>query len=404
MAGAAGMTAAGRESVAGAPSVGGSAGSAGTAGDEPADGEASGPSNASGGEAGGNSWRLRALTFNAALAPGFEPQSGARLPKVLSALQDAANQLDVMCVQEFWVDSDFTALRQSTATSLPYAVHPAPLPGTGLCNLAELGSIGACVQTQCSDAGRDDIVSCIQSKCPSEVLALTGGCIGCLLNHLDNFGKCAPTADSVVSNPAIFGGHYDTGLLSRYPISKTQVLPLDAYFQRGAVLYAKLEVPDLGPVHAFCTHFSSSLGMIPYAGPYGSWDGEHTRETEQLLNFIHTKAGDSDPVLVMGDLNMGLALNGTGAVLADDFELLLATGLRDPYLDSGQPQCSECSDNTLRAPDPTNDLIDHLLIQRFPRATAGVTRVFTRSVSLGVSTPPSHLSDHYGLRLELSSP
>jgi len=353
-----------------------------------------------------NSWKLRALTFNAALAPGFEPHSAERLPAVLSALQVAARDLDVLCVQEFWVESDFTQLLTASADSLPSAVHPAPLPGTGACSAPELGSIGGCVQAHCGSAAADDRVSCIQSECTGEVGALSGGCLGCLINQLDDFAECAPGADGVVSDPAIFKGDYDTGLLSRYPISKQDVLPLAAYFQRGAVLYARLEVPHLGPVHAFCTHFSSALGVIPYAGAFGSWQGEHRRETEQLLDFIRAKTGDSEPVLVMGDLNMGLSPNGGEAVLEGDFELLLATGLRDPYLDGGQAQCSECSDNTMRAADSTNDLIDHLLIERFPKASARVTREFTTAVSLsslGSGAPQTHLSDHYGLGLELES-
>jgi hypothetical protein len=346
------------------------------------------------------------LTFNAALAPGFEPQSVERLPAVVSALRAAAKDLDVLCVQEFWLEADFTQLLTATAESLPAAVHPAPLPGRGRCTAPELGSIGGCAQAHCGSSGPEGRVGCIQSECPSELSVLSGGCLGCLLNQLDDFGECAPKAEQVVSEPAIFGGDYDTGLLSRYPISEQDVLPLAAYFQRGAVLYARLEVPHLGPVHAFCTHFSSPLGVIPYAGPFGSWDGEHRRETEQLLDFVQTKAGTSEPVLVMGDLNTGLSLDGGQAILAEDFALLLASGLSDPYLDGGRPQCSECNDNSLRAVDSTNDLVDHLLIKRFPKSSARVTRELSTAVGLGSSgddAARSHLSDHYALRLELES-
>ena len=328
------------------------------------------------------------------------------MPAVVSALQEAARDLDVLCVQEFWLESDFAQLLAATAQSLPAALRPAPVPGSGLCTAAELGSIGGCVQAHCTSAAADERVGCIQSECPSELGGLSGGCLGCLINQLDDFARCAPEAEPAVSDPAIFGGDYDTGLLSRYPISEREVLPLSAYFQRGAVLYARLEVPRLGPVHAFCTHFSSPLGVIPYAGPLGSWDGEHRRETEQLLDFVQAKAGNSEPVLVLGDLNTGPASNDGQAVLADDFALLLASGLTDPYLDGGQPQCSECNDNTLRPADSSNDLIDHLLIKRFPKSSARVTRKFSAPVSLsssGSDAAPSHLSDHYGLRLDLES-
>jgi endonuclease/exonuclease/phosphatase family metal-dependent hydrolase len=352
----------------------------------------------------GTRWELRAATFNAALAPGFEPLASQRLPLVVSALAEAAQQLDVLCVQEFWLESDFAQLRATSTASLPYVVHPAPLPGAGECTEAELGTLGQCVQNQCANTDAEALVACLQTQCSTEVGSLSGGCLGCLINQLDDFSQCAPTGHApIASDPAIFGGDYDTGLLSRYPISEQAVLPLDAYFQRGAVLYARIEVPQLGPVHTFCTHLSSPLGVIPYVGPDGSWDGEHARESEQLFEFIRAKQGNLEPVLVLGDLNMGFAVDGVGAVLPGDFAALLADGLTDPYLDSGQAQCSECNDNSFRAADTPNDLIDHALIQGFPGASASVTRVFTGPVSLAAGLPPTNLSDHYGVRLQLSS-
>ncbi|MET0790679.1 MAG: endonuclease/exonuclease/phosphatase family protein [Polyangiaceae bacterium] len=297
-------------------------------------------------------WQVRALTFNAALAPGFEPRSNQRLPAVVDALREASKTLDVLCVQEFWIDSQFARLREATEETLPYVVHPPPLPGSGGCTSNELATLVGCVTNACSSAGADDLVGCIQSQCESEVRSLSGGCLGCLINQLDDFSHCAPSGVApIASDPAIFGGDSDIGLLSRHPMTQPDVLPLEAYFQRGAVAYAKVEVPQLGPVHAFCTHLSSPLGVIPYAGTSESWDSEHQREVAQLLGFIREKAGPAEPVLVMGDLNTGLALDGAGAVLPNHFEALLQSGLRDPYLDSGQPQCSECNDNGLRARD-----------------------------------------------------
>jgi hypothetical protein len=107
------------------------------------------------------------------------------------------------------------------------------------------------------------------------------------VNNVTDFSQCAGTGTET-ANPGIFGGDSDLGLLSRYPILKqeSRATPI---FQRGTVLYAKIDVPTLGPVHAFCTHLSSSLRVIPYAGPDRSWDGEHRREVAQLANFIQVK-------------------------------------------------------------------------------------------------------------------
>ena len=352
-------------------------------------------------------WQLRALTFNAALAPGFEPYAAERRPKVLSALRAASQQLDVLCVQEFWVEADFAALVSATHDTLPFALHPEPRPGSGVCSGDELERLGACVQRSCAAPAVGDRAGCIQSECASEVGSLSGGCQGCLINHLDDRAQCASSGGAVLSDPAIFGGDSDIGLLSRYAISKQQTLPLDAYFQRGAVLYAQVQVPNLGHIHAFCTHLSSALGVIPYAGPNGSWAGEHARETQQLLDFIQLNASDGAPILVLGDLNTGLAINGQGkgAVLPDDFARLQASGLSDPFVDGGQAACSECRDNAARGPDSTDDLVDHLLLKNFPAASSTVTRSFTNLVSLlNEGTPIKlQLSDHYGIRLELNS-
>ncbi len=348
-------------------------------------------------------WQLNALTFNTALAPGFEPNTAARLPKVLSALSDAAPGLDLMCIQELWEEPDFAALKSALGGALPNTLHRAPTPGSGSCSSDELGSLGACVQSECDSAEPERLVACIQTQCTTEVTALSGGCLGCLINHLGTFEACATAGAAATGDPAIFGGNSDIALFSRFPIVDQEILPLDAYFQRGTALYARIEVPQLGTVHAFCTHFSSPLGVIPYAGPDGSWDGEHARETEELVRLIAAHAGDGERVLVMGDLNTGLALNGNGAVLPDDLEALLATGLRDPYLDGGRAECSECSDNSLRSPDSSADLIDHLLIRGFPEGSASVSRAFTSQVEIGAegNVELSHLSDHYGLMLQL---
>src|SRR5882724_3256447 len=136
-------------------------------------------------------WQLRALSYNAALAPGFEDYSSERLPRSLRALGDASKQLDLMCVQEFWQEPSFAALVAATSSTLPHTVHPPPKLGSGGCSDAELGTLGACVQATCAPPANGDLVGCIQSKCATEVRSLSGGCLGCLLNNLDDFGTCA---------------------------------------------------------------------------------------------------------------------------------------------------------------------------------------------------------------------
>ena len=348
-------------------------------------------------------WRLRALTYNAALAPAFEPYAAEREPWVISALADAAKHLDLACVQEFWREPDFADLRHAIASDLPYALRPEPRVGAGTCSADEFAPFAECAQSKCSVAG-DGLVPCLQEQCTSQVQALSGGCVGCLINRLDHLEQCLGTS-AEVSDPAIFDGDFDVGLFSRYPMLEMTIQPLDAYLQRGSLLHAEVEIPNLGPVHVFCTHLSSPLGVIPYAGPYHSWQGEHRRETTQLVDFITLEANDGAPVLVMGDLNMGFALNGQGGVSEDDFRELLGRGLEDPLLSGGSPACTECRSNTFHRSDSTEDLVDHLLIAGFPSVPTSVARAFTSRVSVvsAGNTVSTNLSDHYGLRLTMSS-
>jgi endonuclease/exonuclease/phosphatase family metal-dependent hydrolase len=380
----------GESSVGGAAATAGS-GAAVVAGEGGAVGQ--------GGE-GAEPFTLRALTYNTALAPDFVPHADLRAPKVVAALAAAASELDVMCVQEFWQEADFDALVAATHDSLPNILRPAPKPGSGTCTAETLGPLGTCLQAACPNASGLDRVGCAQQACSDDVAALSGGCLGCIVNNLDDFGKCVG-ARTEANDPAIFGGDNDVGLLSRYPLEQAESIPLDAYFVRTDVLHALVDIPSLGKVHVFCTHLGSSLGPIPYAGPYTSWDGEHTHQVEQLLDIVAQKANDSAPVILLGDLNTGPALPDIHAVAPDDYALLAAQ-LDNPYVLGGGAKCTECSANSFRGAGSQDDLVDHFLIRNFPSTKQTVERVFTDEVALDASTT-FDLSDHYGLRLVVTS-
>jgi endonuclease/exonuclease/phosphatase family metal-dependent hydrolase len=347
-------------------------------------------------EGGAAPFAFRALTFNTALAPDFEPFAAQRAPKVIAALASAAADLDVMCVQEFWREEDFAALVAATNDSLPHTLHPAKKPGSGTCTADTLTPLGACLQAACPDAAGLGRVGCAEQACGDQVAALSGGCLGCIVNNPDDFGQCVG-AGTEANDPAIFGGDNDVGLLSRYPLDEAESLPLDAYFVRTDVLHARVDIPSLGRVHVFCTHLGSSLGPIPYAGPYGSWDGEHTHQVKQLLDIVAQKASDSEPVILLGDLNTGPALPNIYGAAPDDY-VLLAAQLENPYVLGGNAKCTECNDDSFRDADSHDDLIDHFLVRNFPSSKQSVERVFTDKVALD-DTTTVNLSDHYGLRL-----
>lgn len=280
------------------------------------------------------------------MAPDFEPFTSERKPQIELALAALGGQLDLLCVQEYWVGQDFDTLASKLGDDLPHRFRQAPKPGSGSCSTLDLRELGGCLAQACSARSGVELVACAQTECAPVIQDVDGGCLGCFLDHLGDqlFDRCAGD-DSVVSEPALFGGAFDVGLLSRYPLSHTEALEYDAYFVRASALYAQVEVPGLGAVDTFCTHLGSSLGVIPYRGPHGSWEGEHARQVTQLMAFIADKANGRIPVLLLGDLNMGPESGGPSSVSAElplDYQRMLDSGLVDAV---ATPFCTTCTDN-----------------------------------------------------------
>jgi endonuclease/exonuclease/phosphatase family metal-dependent hydrolase len=227
--------------------------------------------------------------------------------------------------------------------------------------------------------------------------------LGCVINNLDaDFTSCL--GEAAPDDPAIFGGDYDVALLSRFPLLETESKKLNAYFVRTAVLYAKLDVPGLGPLHAFCTHLGSSLGPIPYQGPYAGWDDEHGHQVTELVAYVQSKASDAAPVILLGDLNMGPALGSSVATLPEQYQQLLAVGFSDPYASQPNALCTDCADDTFNQmfPGYQDSLIDHVLLRDLPAHVATSQRVFDGKTS--IAGQDGNLSDHYGVRVMLATP
>ncbi|HET7540584.1 MAG TPA: endonuclease/exonuclease/phosphatase family protein [Polyangiaceae bacterium] len=344
--------------------------------------------------------RFRVATFNAALAPDFAPLVAERRPAVIEALKDSMKQLDLLCVQEFWQEADFSSLVSATDRELPHALRRAPRPGSGTCTLVELGELGQCLQTQCSDASGAGLVDCAVQHCAVQVASLSGGCLGCIMNHLDgDLATCAGAGG--VGDPAIFGGAYDVGLLSRYPVIDSEVTrELDSYFVRMAVLYAKIAVPDQPRLHAFCTHLGSALGVVPYAGQYASWEDEHLQQVMQLRAYIDEKTAAGDWIVVLGDLNSGPAAKGLVGEWPSNYAALVADDLVDPYLREPNLACTWCPGNTLVDDASAARLLDHILFGGSEHARVHVERILGRRlmIKVGDTSIATNLSDHYGLR------
>lgn len=343
-------------------------------------------------------FEVRAATFNAALAPAFAPLVSERTEPVLGALTASSSSLDLLCVQEFWLEQHWQALAASVANELPHTLRLPPRPGSGTCTPEELGALGQCLQAACPDATGENLVACATTSCAAEVTALRPGCLSCIMNHIsEDFSTCV--GPEVAADPAIYGGAFDVGMLSRLPIAEHDSKELSSYFVRAAVLYAKLEVPGAGPVHAFCTHLGSPLDIVPYGGSYSSWHDEQREQVKELLAFIHEKTQDKGRVLVLGDMNNGPAHQSIQGEWADNYAALTAEGLQDRYLLQTDAACTWCDDNSYH-PGATPTLVDHILERGFEDASATISRTYVDPVTFNLEdgSITANLSDHYGLR------
>jgi endonuclease/exonuclease/phosphatase family metal-dependent hydrolase len=332
------------------------------------------------------------MTYNAALAPGFEPDVTERAPLVIQSLAAAATDLDVLCVQEFWIDELFAALAASVP-ELPHSVRLPPRPGTGDCSPLEFSALAGCLGANCSMASGEALVGCALESCSESVAALSGGCLGCIMNELDDVSACVGTGSGPM-DPAIYGGSFDTGLLSRWPIKRSSSRELTSYFVRASVQYARLEVPNIGFVDTFCTHLGSPLGIVAYGGDQGSWELEQRKQIEELLSFVAEKNHGNHPVLILGDFNTGPATAATTAVWPENYELIRSAGFDDVYATRAGAQCTFCPDDGGAG---KGELIDHVFSAKISTHGAVTERLFTESIPL--STGPSRLSDHFGVKV-----
>jgi len=288
------------------------------------------------------------------------------------------------------------------AGELSHVLRRSRAPGSGDCSPNELEPVAACLESMCGSFEGVERTACAQAACGSEVAALRGGCLGCILNSLDASLETCAGDGSAPDDPAIFGGAYDEVLLARYPFETTEITPLDGYLVRTAVLYARVATPELGPVHVFCTHLGSPLGVIPYTGPHGSWEGEHAAQVDALVELVATKSSDGLPTLMLGDLNMGPAVGASVAVLDEHYEKLLAVGLTNPYASRAGALCTDCADNAFHAleTDYDDSLIDHVLAGGISSYFWTAERVLDEPLDVG--GVPLNLSDHYGVKLTLA--
>jgi endonuclease/exonuclease/phosphatase family metal-dependent hydrolase len=340
---------------------------------------------------------LRLATFNSGLAPLDVEHVEERKPAVVAELAKQAAELDLLCVQEFWVEDHWQALVDATKSELPHALRMAARPGDEpRCLPNEAGPLVTCAEQNCAEHSGFALQGCAEDFCGPELgTALSSGsCADCLINAViggkgsDEIAAACVAETGGGGDVAIFGGAFDNGLLSRAQPMATDTRALTSYFVRANVLYAKIPRDEGEPVNVFCTHLGSEMAYVEH-----DWKAEQRTQIEELLAFIAEKA-PSGPVVLLGDLNTGPRTDSLTGEWPDHYALFAENGFSCAA--PAPAACTYCPENTFRDADATSARqIDHILVKALE--VRDHNRLFTEPVTIagGVTT---HLSDHYGLR------
>ncbi len=346
------------------------------------------------------------VTFNAGLAHNYVPYADERRDALPAAL--AALEADALCLQEVWEDADADALQAALRTVYPHALRidqGSSGPGEGPpCTPEDLGPVAGCVQANCT--GVEDLTGCVLKQCGKFFFGLPGNCRNCLAANVSK-----PLEEVVAGCTAkdaqtwAYDGRNGLLLLSKHPFETSVLLPLDSFFLRRAVLHAVIRIPG-GPLHLFCTHLTTPLSEVEYAGKHGSWQAEQAAQVDALIALVKENAGDA-PAVVMGDLNCGPA-NAEWEVEAefpDHIRRFAAAGFRNPYTED-HGHCTWCGIESLGAPKGHFKILDHLLFHNFGETLLHPQKVLEQTLPVGPADAPVHvpLSDHYGVRVTFDMP
>ncbi|RYZ05749.1 MAG: hypothetical protein EOO73_18790 [Myxococcales bacterium] len=330
---------------------------------------------------------MRVATFNAGLAVGVLPHVQERLPAVLASLAEL--EVDVLFVQEFWLEEHWLALRERVRERLPHALRPPPLAvAHGSCSERDLGPLRTCAQQHCAGLRDEALARCVVQHCAPVALRLPTDCLNCIasnphgtLEEITN--RCTGTADAPRGQTrgglVAYGGSFGTGLLLRHqPLASGGLTFASSINARGAQ-FARLPSSTLGQLDIFAAHLS----------PGGA---EQAPQVDELLAWID-ETTIKGPALLLGDLN-----TSPGSAL---FRRITAAGFRSAgdargtY--SGEGLASgRFGDDGWR--------LDHVLV-RGEHLTAPTTRILDEARTIDVEGRPlrSTLSDHAGLLATLSS-
>lgn len=337
---------------------------------------------------------LRVLTFNAGLAPQLLPNVDERSTAIAKAL--ASLNASVVCLQEVWLDRHYQAI--VSQQSFPRTLRPARAPAPeGMCSASESAQAFACVRRTCGDVQKAS-VQCIAQRCGGAKTPISPGCQSCLTADptrppAETYRACVSDQVTDQSKPSerpayVYGGSYGLALLFRPEVLENDFLALPSRLVARGALYARLALPaPMNRLHVFCTHLTPDSKQ------------ENQVELDALVAFIEKKAPRGEPVLLLGDLNMGPPAEGVRAKLPENFQVLMRAGFRSPYLGADSPSCTFCDDNPMvSGRGRGGSVLDHTLLRDLDWVVRS-DRVLDDSIELQIErrTLTSTYSDHYGV-------
>lgn len=327
---------------------------------------------------------LRVATFNAGLAVGLLPNVTERVPHVLAALAEL--DVDLLFVQEFWLDTHWKLLRAALASRLPHVFRPAPSAAPAAakpCAAGDVAELVACATRHCAGLRDEALARCVVRHCAHLAATMPAPCLNCITadpsGSLDDIlARCAGGArassaarsSSRYGGLVAYGGSHGTALLSRLPLEARDVLVYEATVNARCGLHARIDAPGLGEVHVFATHFS----------PGGA---EHPPQVEALAAWTAEKASDR-PALLLGDLNMSPGSSGFRVLARAGFEEPATVDPRATYAAEGL-EAGVVREQGWR--------LDHVLVRGLPAART--ERALDGLVALDSGS--TTLSDHFAV-------
>jgi endonuclease/exonuclease/phosphatase family metal-dependent hydrolase len=333
---------------------------------------------------------FRIATFNAGLAVGVLPHVTERLPRVVAALAEL--DVDLLFVQEFWLESHWERLVRALQSRLPHAFRPEPMRAGArpACREKELQALSDCAQRHCRGLTDEALARCMVRHCAPQGLALSSQCLNCITsNPVGSFeqivGRCLERRGETAAGPfapspearrlVAYGGSFGTGLLARSALEVCGSLAFEASINARGATCVRVPLRKHGNVFVFATHLS----------PGGA---EQEPQVRRLLAWIAELSADG-PAILMGDLN-----TTPGSKFFRAFE---KAGFHETELVDGRATFTLAGLES-GIVDGSGYRLDHVLMRDI--GPARTERILDRPITFSVEgrLVRTTLSDHFGLR------